>query len=262
MPTITVPGAQISYEVAGGGPPLLLIMGFASDARMWMAQLPAFTPRYRCITFDNRGVRASTTGEEPFSMEEMASDAIAILDAEGIEAAHVVGISMGGAIAQHLALKAPKRVRSLTLAATWAEPNPYTRRMAEAGRTIIAAAGHEAVIRTSMLWLFTPTFIIENDAVLLSLEHMAAEFSVDPTIFERQLQALLVHDTRDRLPELRMPVQVVCPRNDVFVPTDLCRRLAEAIPGADLVMLDGGHAFNVESPNAFNEAVLEFIDKH
>jgi 3-oxoadipate enol-lactonase len=262
MPIVEVPGAKISYEVAGDGPPLLLIMGFASDARMWMAQLPAFAPRYRCISFDNRGVRTSTAEPDPFSMADMATDAVAILDAEGIDAAHVVGISMGGAIAQHLALNAPSRVRSLTLAATWAEPNAYLRRMSEIGRILIASGGHDAVIRTSLLWLFTPRFILENDALLTSLEKMAAEFAVDQTVFDRQLDALLIHDTRDRLAELRMPVRVLCPRSDVFVPTVLCERLAAGIPGSDLVHIDGGHAFNVESVNAFNEAVLEFLDKN
>lgn len=261
MPIARANGSTISYEVVGAGPPVLLIMGFASDSRMWMAQVPALATRYTVITFDNRGVRASTADDEAFTMDDLAADAIAVLDHAGIEQAHVVGISMGGAIAQHVALRAPERLRSLTLAATWCAPNAYTRRLSEMGRAMMAGGGHEAVLKTSILLVFTPGFIIHNDAFLSQFEDMAGEFTVPLDVFERQLNALLAHDTQARLAELTVPTLVLCPRSDVFVPTVLCEALAAAIPGSKLVHIDGGHAFNIESSAAFNQELLAFLDR-
>src|SRR5438132_374730 len=136
MQTLRSGDATIAYEVAGDGDPLLMIMGLAADRRMWMLQLPVFTPHYRCITFDNRGVGDSSAPPGPFSMEQMAADALAVLDEAGVERAHVLAISMGGAIAQHLALKAPERIRSMVLASTWCSKNAYTQRMAEVGKIV------------------------------------------------------------------------------------------------------------------------------
>src|ERR1041385_5733358 len=116
MPIVRSGDADINYTVHGEGPPVLLIMGLAAGSQMWMLQLPALEAAgFQAITFDNRGVGASSAPPGPYTMEQMAADGIAVLDVLGIDKAHVVGISMGGAIAQHLALKAPERVRSLML---------------------------------------------------------------------------------------------------------------------------------------------------
>jgi pimeloyl-ACP methyl ester carboxylesterase len=259
MKTLRSGDATIAYEIAGEGDPLLLIMGLAADRRMWMLQLPVLTPHFRCITFDNRGVGDSLAPPGPFTMEQMAADALAVLDDAGIERAHVLSISMGGAIAQHLALKSPERVRSLVLASTWCSKNPYTQRIAAVGREVLRAGGQESITRASMLWLFTPKFILERNAFVQQIEQMALQFATHPEIFERQLDALLEHDLRDRLGSLDVPTRVMCGRRDIMVPPELSEELAAVIPNADLRLIEGGHAYNLEEFETFNSTVLEFL---
>jgi 3-oxoadipate enol-lactonase len=262
MQTLRSGDATIAYEVAGDGDPLLMIMGLAADRRMWMLQLPVLTPHYRCITFDNRGVGDSSAPPGPFSMEQMAADALAVLDEAGVERAHVLAISMGGAIAQHLALKAPERIRSMVLASTWCSKNAYTQRMAEVGKIVKEGGGQEAIIRASMLWLFTPKFILERSAFVQQIEQMALQFATHPEIFERQLDALLEHDVREELARLDIPTLVMSGRRDIMVPPELSEDLASAIPGAEFKLLEGGHAYTLEEFDAFNKAVLEFLERH
>ncbi len=262
MKTLPSGDATIAYEIDGDGDPLLLIMGLAADRRMWMLQLPVFTPHFRCITFDNRGVGDSKAPSGAFTMEQMAADALAVLDDANVERAHILAISMGGAIAQHLALKAPERVRSMVLASTWCSKNPYTERMAEIGRIVKQGGGQDAIVRASMLWLFTPKFILERNAFVRQIEAMALQFATHPEIFERQLDALLEHDVRDQLGRLEIPTRVMCGRRDIMVPPELSEELAGAIPGAELRLLDGGHAYNLEEFDAFNSTVLEFLKQH
>lgn len=262
MPIIRADDADISYEILGEGDPVLFIMGFATDRRMWFMQTPVFSPRYRCITFDNRASGGSGVGDQPITMERMARDAIAVLDAAGVERAHVVGISMGGAIAQHLALLAPDRVRSLVLAATWAGPNAWLPRLTSIGLSLHAAEGSEAVARASMLWVFTPRFIIGNPAMTDAIESTALEMAATDTAFLAQLDATRDHDVRARLPEINAPTLVMTGRRDVFVPPELGREVAGLIPRARFVDLDGGHGFNIEESAAFNETILEFLAEH
>jgi pimeloyl-ACP methyl ester carboxylesterase len=195
-------------------------------------------------------------------MEQMAADALAVLDEAGVERAHVLAISMGGAIAQHLALKAPERVRSMVLASTWCSKNPYTMRMSEVGRSIMATGGQAAITRASMLWLFTPKFILERNAFVQQIEQMALEFATHPEVFERQLDALLEHEVREQLARLDIPTLVMCGKRDIMVPPELSEELADSIPGAELRLLDGGHAYNLEEFDAFNKTVLEFLLKN
>ena len=262
MHTLRSGDATIAYDIDGDGDPLLLIMGLGADRRMWMLQLPVFTPQFRCITFDNRGIGDSTAPDGPFTMEQMAADALAVLDEAQVERAHVLAISMGGAIAQHLALKAPERIRSMVLASTWCSKNPYTQRMSDVGRSILEAGGQQAVTRASMLWLFTPKFILERNAFVQQVEQMALQFATHPEIFARQVDALLEHDVRDELGRLDIPTRVMSGRRDIMVPPELSEELAAAIHGADFRLLDGAHAYNVEEFDAFNKTVLEFLQQH
>lgn len=262
MPIARVNSIEIHYEVAGQGDPLLMIMGFGADSRMWMLQTPAFSPHYRCITFDNRGVGHSSKPEGPYTMEQMAEEAVAVLDAAGAERAHVLGISMGGAIAQHVALKWPERVRSLVLASTWAARNAYLPRISDLGELVLAGGDIEALVRSSMLLLFTPKLFIEHPDMIGIIESQALEGAVDAEVFRAQRAAVFEHHTIDQLPSLDIPTLVMTAKRDVFVPPELSYQIADAIPGAQLVVLDSGHAYNFEEADAFNRTVLEFLATH
>jgi pimeloyl-ACP methyl ester carboxylesterase len=262
MPTVRAGDADIAYEVMGDGEPLLLIMGLAADSRMWLMQSPVFAQHYRVITFDNRGVGASSAPPGPYTTEQMASDALAVLDAAGVESCHIAGISMGGAIAQHVALKAPERVRSLVLAATWCGRNAYTERMTELGRLLNEHVGQHAVVKASMMWLFTPHFIIERPDFVGLIESMAEQFAPPIEAFEAQVQGCVTHDVCDQLRSLKIPTLVMVGRRDIMVPPELSERIAQAIPGAELRVLETAHAFNVEEADAFNATILEFLSRH
>jgi len=134
--------------------------------------------------------------------------------------------------------------------------------MSEVGRLIMDKAGQEAITRSSMLWLFTPKFILERNAFVQQIEQMALQFATHPEVFERQLDALLEHDVREQLGRLDIPTQVMCGRRDIMVPPELAEELAATIPGADFKLLDGGHAYNLEEFDAFNRTVLEFLQAH
>jgi len=131
MPTIQANGQTLYYEVHGEGEPLLLVMGLAADTLAWAMQVPAFSARYRTIIFDNRDVGQSSMAAGPYEITDMAQDTLALADALELESFHLVGASMGGAIAQEVALAAPDRVRTLTLAMTWPRGGAWAATLSE-----------------------------------------------------------------------------------------------------------------------------------
>ena len=261
MPVVRSGDADIAYEITGEGDPLLMIMGFMSDSRMWVLQTPVFAQHFRCVTFDNRGVGMSSVPPGPYTMEQMAADALAVMDDAGIERAHVLGISMGGAIAQHIALKAPERVRSLVLAATWCHPNPWLDRLGDIGRRV-SELGHEAFTRSVLLWLFTPRLVITQPDVVETIEQMVLAFQPPGETFANQIAAVHAHDTREQLRQLDVPALVLGARRDFMVPPELAEVVAQSLPNARLEMLDGGHAFSAENAQEFNRVILEFLQSH
>jgi pimeloyl-ACP methyl ester carboxylesterase len=258
MPIARSGDADIAYETSGAGDPLLMIMGFLADSRMWVLQTPAFAEHYTCVTFDNRGVGLSSRPPGPYSMEQMAADALAVMDDAGIERAHVLGISMGGAIAQHVALKAPERIRSLVLAATWCQPNQWLQRLGEIGGQV-AALGPEAFSRSVLLWLFTPRLVIYQPDVVETIEQMMVAFQPPPEAFVNQFSAVQGHDTREQLHQITAPTLVMGAKRDFMVPPELAEMIAESIPGSRFELLDGGHGFSAENAAEFNRVVLEFL---
>jgi len=259
MPTIRSGDADIYYEVTGSGEPLLMIMGFLSDSRMWMLQTPAFSEHFTCITFDNRGVGNSSRPPGPYTMEQMAADAIAVLDDAGVDKAHVLGISMGGAIAQHVALKVPERVRSLVLAATWSQPNQWLERLSAISAQLTEHVGAEAFGSSVLLWLFTPALFINSPDVIAVIEQMMTTIQPPMESFENQLAAVHAHDTTEQLHQITAPTLVMGARRDFMVPPELAQIIADSIPGSRFEMLEGGHGFSAENTAEFNRVILEFL---
>ena len=258
MPVTRSGDADIAYQITGTGDPLLMIMGFLADSQMWMLQTQAFAPHFSCITFDNRGVGSSSSPPGPYTTEQMAADALAVLDDAGIERAHVLGISMGGAIAQHVALKAPERVRSLILAATWCHPNQWLERISEIGSRL-SEVDPDLSGRAALLWLFTPNVFINQPDVINTIESMMLQFQPPPDTFDKQIHGVLSHDTREQLKQITMPTLVLGARRDTMVPPELAQIVHQSIPGSRFEMLDGGHAFSAENVAEFNRVILEFL---
>jgi len=274
MPTARVGDVDLYYEEHGSGDPLLCIMGFATDSTGWLLQLPAFAERHRTIVFDNRGVGRSDKPTTPYTIHEMADDAAGLLDHLGIPRAHVLGVSMGGMIAQELALRHPERVRGLVLAATFPEPDAAT----EAQRTVlftqmggtISETGEMRIDVTALDPLmffqhllplvFNDGFIQTELPKLMQLFSGALQYGFSFEAILGQLQAVMAHKATDRLADIHAPTLVLTGDADRLIAPANSDVLARAIPGATLVKIPGGsHGFNVEMPDRFNRAVLDFL---
>jgi pimeloyl-ACP methyl ester carboxylesterase len=261
VPIAAIGDVDIHYRVRGDGPPVLGIMGFGLDQRFWAATIPAVIASHSFITFDNRGTGRSGMG--PITLEDMAADAVGLLDHLDIDDAVVFGVSMGGAIAQRLALDHPERVRALILAMTWARPIEFMRRQHEVARAILAGGGEEALLQASLVRMFTPKFFeVGRDAV----DQMVAAFSVEggPTTasvetLRGQLDALEKHDVLAELGRIECPTLVVGGKFDVMVPFLGAEEIASAIPESKFVAFETGHGLMVEEMDAFNAEVGSFL---
>jgi 3-oxoadipate enol-lactonase len=264
VPTVKVGDINMYYEVHGGGQPLLLIMGLGSDSSNWMLQTMEFSKGYQVIVFDNRGVGRTDAPDIPYSVKMMADDTVGLMDAIGVKEAHVLGMSLGGYIAQELGIEYPGRIRSLVLAATAAAPAAYPA-SAHVVRAWLAALT-EGISRRTLLnlqapFLFTEKLFQMPDLLNMFIEGMAANpYPPLPHGFARQVDACFAHDTRGRLGRIAAPTMVLVGREDVLLPVRLSEELASGIPNARLVVLEGGgHGFNGEIADKFNKAVLDFL---
>jgi pimeloyl-ACP methyl ester carboxylesterase len=253
-------GCRLHFAVGGDGEPVLLIQGVGVHGNGWLPQVEALAPNYRCVTFDNRGVGRSQPLCGGITVEQMADDAIAVLDATGVnEPAHVVGHSLGGCVALQLALNRRERVRSLSLLCTFAAGRhaaPVTRRMFWAGmRTRI---GPRAWRRRAFLELVMPPKClpaIDRDALAAELAPLFGHDLGDQTpAVSPQLKALRAFDVVNRLGELAgLPTMVVSAEHDPIAPSSAGKALAQGIPGARYVeMLGVSHGVPLHLPDRIN----------
>ncbi len=265
MPTSNTTRHTIWYDTAGTqGSPVLLIMGLTMRGEAWRFQIQEFAREHRVAWFDHAGVgQSGATVVRDLSMRHMALDALGVMDSAGWDQAHIVGISMGGMIAQHLALRAPNRVLSLTLAATH-PGGPDFRIPPVRGLRHFAASytgGREHRLAALGRLLFAQEFRESNPAHVRDI--VRADFVRPPPVAVSvgQIGAIMRHDTRARLSELgRQHTLIVRPGQDVLVNARGSDLLADGIPDADLVRFDeSGHAVPRQCADRFNEVVLSHI---
>src|SRR5918996_3820764 len=265
MPKVSVNGIEMHYVEAGSGDPLLLIMGFGGDHLAWAFQVPAFSERHRVISFDNRGAGQSDVPDVPYTTRMLADDAVGLLDVLGVERAHVLGVSMGGMIAQEVALNHPGRVRSLQLHCTYARPDRYMLALMDAWRSVRAKATPEEWMRTVALWLFAPVSFAERPDFIEAVipTGLANPPPFTPTGFFPQGDAVRGHDALDRLPALACPTLVSVAEQDILVPPRFARAVAAAVPKAEFRMVDNAaHVYFWERADVFNAMCLDFLAKH
>ncbi|MDQ3646178.1 MAG: alpha/beta hydrolase [Actinomycetota bacterium] len=262
MPNAELGDVTLNYREHGEGPPVLGIMGFASDQRLWAAQIPAVTRTHRFITFDNRGVGRSSKSVAS-TMDQFADDAVRLLDHLGIDKTVVFGISMGGAIAQRLVLDHPDRVSALILAMTFARPIEFMRRQHDLTRILVNAAGPDALLQGSLIRMFTPRFFEMGreviDRIVLSFAATNGPEMPQTEVILGQLDALDKHDTLGDLHRVSVPTLVLGAKNDQMVPFLGSEEIAATIPGAEFVAFETGHGAPVEEMEAFNSAVSGFL---
>jgi 3-oxoadipate enol-lactonase len=265
VPEVTADdGVEIAYDVWGrrDGPPALLIQGLGMDSRGWALQRMALGRHYRCFAPDNRGVGRTGTPPGPYSLDQMARDALAVLDAEGVESAHVVGASMGGVIAQIIGVMHPERTRSLVLACTSCRHHPWRREVLQEWADAVQARGITALGDDGLRWLVGPRLRKRFGMWLNILARIVLH--ADPAGFAAQVHAILdaPDELRFELHHVRVPTLVITGSQDALTPIGDAEELAEMIPLAQLVELRGAaHGLMVEAPNVFNDAVIDFLDR-
>jgi 3-oxoadipate enol-lactonase len=261
MPYVDANGLRLWVEEWGSGPPLLLIMGLGASIDTWVAQREPFAAQFRVIAFDNRGAGRSECPPPPWTVAAMAEDAAGVLDALGVTRAHVLGVSLGGMIAQELAIAHPGRVASLVVAVSFARPDPIRRTFLlhrRWARLNGAAPADESV--ATLPWLLSPALINDPERLGGALALFATMPFMTAEAYGHQVDAILEHRTLERLHRVRAPTLVLAAAEDVLTPVFLSEEIAAAIPGASLRILPrGNHAALVEYPDEFNGAVLEWL---
>ncbi len=260
MPTVHVNGIDLHYEQHGVGPDVLLIAGLGAHTGDWARQVPALARHFRVTAFDNRGYGRSSAPDEPYSIRQMAEDVIALMDALGIGRAHVVGSSMGGEIAQELAIAYPERVDHLVLMATsaggrWA-------------RVVARADGLPTGLRRIATRLRGLARQLRRRLHALTARR-AGRGPQPPTPepppvpahgLRRQQEATAAFDAHDRLHRIAAPTLVLAGTKDRVAPVAAAEELARGIPGARLVVLRGaGHLMHYERAEEVNRILLAFL---
>jgi len=261
---VTPDGTTIHYRVVGRrtGEPLLALQGLGADSRGWIAQQRALGARYRLILVDNRGVGASDRPPGPYDLEVMGNDAVAVLDHLGVDAAHVMGASMGGVLAQVIAVRHPHRVRSLVLACTACRHHRWRRELLEEWREVALTDGMAAVTSVAARWMVGPRLLRRFQPAIGMLGPLALR--VQPEQFAAQVGAILDLDdqVRHELGGVRAPARVIVGSQDMLTPMGDAEEVAEHLPDAELTVLGGAaHGLMVEQAGTFNRVVLEFLDR-
>ena len=257
-------GTRIHYEVTGrvGRTPVLMIQGLGASKNAWNLQRIAMATRFRIISFDNRGAGRSDKPTEPFTLEQMADDAIAVLDAAGIETAHVVGASMGGVISQIVAVKYPQRVRSLTLVCTACRNHPWRQELLQSWAKTAEEKGMIEVGKEAAQWVMSPRSFRRLVPAFTWMGPLAA---LRPRhSFVSQINAIL--DTRedlvDQLSTITAPTMVIVGNQDILTPRGDSEEIAERIPNAELVVISGAaHGLMMEHSSTFNRILIEFLQR-
>jgi len=265
MPIVAAHGIELYYTETGAGEPLVLVMGLGGDHLSWGFQLSALSAQYRVVTFDNRGSGRSSAPDIPYSTRMMADDTVALMARLGIERAHILGVSLGGMIAQEIALGHPERVRSLQLHCTAARPDGYMLALLENLRRARGKLGVELAQRAMALWLFAPTTFNERPEFIDMLLY-AASSQAHPQSdvgFARQGDAVASHDALARLGDITCPTLVAVGEEDQLAPLRFSREIVGAIAHAELRTIPAaGHVYFWEKPAEFNALVLNFLSKH
>ncbi len=256
-------GARIHYRVFGNpdGEPLLMLHGLGTDNSGWLLQRRSFGSHYACLAVDNRGTGRSDKPRGAYSLEQMADDAAAVLAHAGVTSAHVMGASMGGVLAQILAVTRPELVRSLVLACTACRMQPWRRELFENWIEQAQGRGMRAFATHNLNWLIGPRSMRR----LWPLAQVVAPFALRAPVhgFVGQCRALLAVDEgwSEKLAAVAVPTLVIVGSQDILTPVADSELLASHISGARLAVVRGGaHGFMVENSAIFNETVLSFLD--
>ena len=268
MPSVRVQDIDMYYEEHGSGEPFLLIMGWGGNAATWKPQIPGLAEQYRIIAFDNRGAGRTTAPEEPYTTGQMAADTVGLLDALDLSDVHVFGISLGGMIAQEMALAYPERVRTLILGCT----SPGSKRavgsallqreLREFRRTSTASTQDAHWFSEFLKRLWSDEALAQDDGHLQDFVLSLIRFPPPIRGLRGQAAAIADHDTYSRLSQIRQPTLVIAGDEDPLIDPRNSVILSKQIPGAELRCFPGlKHAFHLEQPEQVNSVIVDFVGR-
>lgn len=266
MPFCQCQEIDVYYETNGEGQPLILVSGLSGGSWSWYEQVPFFKNYFRTITFDNRGAGRSSMPAGPYSIKQLAKDALCLLDHLAIDKTFLVGLSMGGMIAQELVLLAPDRIQAVVLGCTHCGGDLRIPPSPEVLETFMNNAGlsHEQIVDKNLPFFFSESCRNNRPQVINAYRKVQLETPLQPDhAFHAQLQAIGTFSCCDRLSQIQAPTLIITGSDDVLVPAGNARTLAERIPHAELVEIPGaGHAIHAECREQLNELSLAFFKRY
>jgi aminoacrylate hydrolase len=253
------------YETHGdpNDPPLILSSGLGGSAGYWAPNIPALAQRFHVIAYDHRGTGRSDRNLADASVGAMARDVIAMMDALGIESAHLIGHALGGHVALELARIAPERAGRLIVINGWASLDLQTARCFDVRRTLLRSAGAGAYLQAQPLFLFPATWLSEHDAAIQAEQETHLAHWPGDAVIEARIAAVAAFDASQWLGQIASRVLFVCAEDDLLVPWTSSLKMADLL-GPDLAAIEryphGGHACNVTQSERFNRAAHAFLE--
>lgn len=264
MAKIRVNQVELYYEIHGEGPPLLCLSGFTADHLSWTTVLERFKKHFQVILIDNRGIGSSEVPEYPYTIEMMAADTLALMDALDLEKVHLMGHSMGGMIAMSIVMDNPERVEKLLLCHSIEKTTTVARLTFDFIHRLLASGlTMKQVFPALVPWLFSNNYLDMpgNLEMIFELNRKHAEMSYDG--FKNQLNAISAFDARALLGRIRVPTFIIAGENDLITPPGYSRIMKRVIPGAQLSIIPAvGHMGHIEKPELFSEIALGFLLKN
>ncbi len=264
MAKIEVGDVELYYEIHGEGPPVVLIHGLAGDCSAWAPQIGVLEKDYKVIALDNRGAGRSSAPDYPYTTRHFADDTIGLLDALDIaEPAHVIGRSMGGAIAQEMAINYPERVRTMLITASFGKLDRYGYRILYNINEVVKAQGYMAAAKIQSLFFFPPAYFNENQEQMDAFEDGIGVTDRPIHGYTNSTHACLEHDALDRLDRVKCPTLVLAGGEDVLCAVGAAKEIVDRVPGSRLKIYDGAsHFFMIQCYEESMADIKGFLDSN
>jgi len=268
MPFVHANSLRLFHQDTGSGPPLLLLMGHGLDHGFWAKQIPVYGEHFRCLALDNRGIGRSQVPPAGYSVEDMATDTLQVMDALGLEAAHVSGFSMGGSIALAMALRAPARVLTLSLHSTCGRPYPFIKHRYRVLVAVTRAGDPDLWAEATVITAFSDRYINDHDDEVEA--EVARRRARRRAMTDEEVEGLVGHylafssyDPWDRLDDITIPTLITVGSGDAVTPVPYSEDLHARLKGSELhIIPDAPHRALTFAPEAFNRISLSFLLRH
>ncbi|MGD0624229.1 MAG: alpha/beta fold hydrolase [Thermodesulfobacteriota bacterium] len=262
MPKIPVRDIEIHYQEKGSGFPLVLIHGLNGDLTAWGLVMPELAKHYRTLALDVRGHGHSGKPDQPYSIQQFSDDLQEFLQRLQVPKAHILGLSMGGAIAQQFALDYPEKVRSLVLVSTFSYVDEKAFQAFSRLRKSLQSEGYPAFFDEVVKLAFTPQYIAANPGPIAELKEKRIKIN-SPVAIGRATDACLAFHLKEEISKIALPTLIVSGKEDIFTPIHLAEQIHHSIRGSEWKILEGaGHNLYIEKPSQMVQVVLEFLSRH